>query len=114
MKYVWSAAGLVMVASSIFLGKGNPAFRVLEVLLIRVSYLVNVNKINLKESLKRQQYTTYKRLDWNHFQSKLLMRGFVFECHSLRGFETSCMGGRSYNSPKKASTWEALDTNDIQ
>ena len=65
MKYVWSAAGLVMVGSSIFLGKGNPAFRVLEVLLNRVSYLANVNK--LKESVKRQKYTTYKRLNLNHF-----------------------------------------------
>jgi len=51
MKYVWSAAGLVMVASSIFVGKGNPVFRVLEVLLNRVSYLENVNK--LKRKLKR-------------------------------------------------------------
>ena len=45
MKYVWSAAGLLMVASSIFLGKGNLAFRVLEVLLNRVLYLMNVNKL---------------------------------------------------------------------
>ena len=48
MKYVWSAAGLLMVASSIFLGKGNLAFRVLEVLLNRVSYLLNVNKFKRK------------------------------------------------------------------
>ena len=48
MKYVWSAAGLLMVASSIFLGKGNLAFRVLEVLLNRVSYLMNVNKFKRK------------------------------------------------------------------